>query len=247
MRVESGLHEPAREKEDDASEVGRRPAASKVRLDRDTILAAALELAATPGVSTISFRELGAHLSVDPTAVYRHFRNKEDLMKALLDELALRGIAQIDVPVDDWQGRLRAISRSTLRQFELYPAIGPRRSSSRPTGPANSLRSSSCSTPSARWAVGEDSCGTTRSWHRTRFPAGANIARARAEDATGIWLDQPVLVDPREFPLVAANSALLAELRDDDLFLAGVEVIIDSAERTVARAPGAAQSEGVER
>ena len=77
--------------------------------------------------------------------------------------------------------------------------------------------------------------------------AGANIARARAEDATGIWLDQPMLVDPREFPLVAANSELLAELRDDDLFLAGVEVIIDSAERTVARSPGEAQPEGVER
>ena len=60
-------------------------------------------------------------------------------------------------------------------------------------------------------------------------------------------VDQPVLVDPREFPLVAANSALLAELRDDDLFLAGVEVIIDSAERTVARAPGETQPEGVER
>ena len=103
------------------SDAARPP--SKVRLDRDTILAAALELAATPGVSTISFRELGAHLSVDPTAVYRHFRNKEDLMKALLDELALRGIAQIDVPVEDWRGRLRAISMSTLRQFELYPAI----------------------------------------------------------------------------------------------------------------------------
>src|SRR4051794_30351523 len=86
---------------------------SKVRLDRDTILTGALELAATPGVSALSFRDLGAQLSIDPTAVYRHFRSKEELMKALLDVLAMRSLADIDVTIEDWRGRLRALSMST--------------------------------------------------------------------------------------------------------------------------------------
>ena len=228
------------------SDAARSP--SKVRLDRDTILAAALELAATPGVSSISFRELGAHLSVDPTAVYRHFRNKEDLMKALLDELALRGIAQIDVPVEDWRGRLRAISMSTLRQFELYPAIGVEAIILTTNGPGEHAAIELMLDAFSRAGLaGEDLVRHYALLAAHVLSAGANIARARAENATGIWLDQPVLVDPREFPLVAANSALLAELRDDDLYLAGVEVIIDSAERTVARAHGEAESEPSER
>lgn len=209
----------------------------KVRLDRDTIVAAALELAATPGVSTLSFRELGAQLSVDPTAVYRHFRNKEDLMKALLDVLAMRGLADIDVPVEDWRGRLRALSMATLRQFELYPAIGAEAIVLTTNGPGEHAAIEFMLDAFSRAGLsGDDLVRHYALLAAHVLSEGANISRSRADGATGIWLDQPVLVDPREFPLVAANSALLAELRDDDLYLAGVEVILDSAERTVARA-----------
>ena len=65
---------------------GPEASGTRARLDRESIIAAGLELAAS-GTSTISVRELGNHLGADPTAIYRHFRNKEQLMEALLDEL----------------------------------------------------------------------------------------------------------------------------------------------------------------
>ena len=85
---------------------GRRGAA-KVRLDRESIVAAGLELAAASGSATLSVRELGARLGADPTAIYRHFRNKEQLMQALLDELNARSVATVTAPVDDWRARIR--------------------------------------------------------------------------------------------------------------------------------------------
>lgn len=209
----------------------------KVRLDRDTILAAALELAAQPGVSTLSFRELGAHLSVDPTAVYRHFRSKDELMMALLDQLAVRGLAEIDVPVEDWRGRLRAISMSTLHQFEQFPAIGVEAIVLTTNGPGEHGAIELMLDAFTRAGLsGEELVRHYALLAAHVLSAGANIARARADGASGVWLDKPILVDPREFPLVAANSTLLARLRDDELYRAGVELIIDSAERAVSQA-----------
>lgn len=212
-------------------------APSRVRLDREMILAGALELAATPGVSTLSFRELGAHLSVDPTAMYRHFRNKEELMMALLDVLALQGLAEIDGDVEDWRGRLRAFAIATLRQFELYPAIGVEAIVLTTNGPGEHAAIEFILDGFSHAGLSGDELVRHYALLAAHvLSTGSNIARARAGGGTGIWLDQPVLVDPREFPLVAAHSALLAELRDEELYIAGVEVILDSAERTASRA-----------
>ena len=108
---------------DDDDSTGRR-APEKSRLDRDTIIAAGLELAATPGTASISVRDLGTHLGSDPTAIYRHFRSKNDLMAALLDEVTLRAIAEVDDDPEDWEARLRHLARVTLDWMSRYPAIG---------------------------------------------------------------------------------------------------------------------------
>jgi AcrR family transcriptional regulator len=210
----------------------------KTRLDRETILTAALELAATPGVSAVSFRELGAHLSVDPTAVYRHFRNKEELMKALLDQLAALSLAELDVPLHDWKARLRALAKATLRQFARYPAIGIEAAVLTTNGPAEHRAIEYMLDAFSRAGLeGKDLVHHYALFAVHVLSAGSNMARARSEQgemATGLWLEEPILVDPREFPLVAAHSALLSELRDEEMYLAGVELILDSAERAAA-------------
>lgn len=211
---------------------------SKVRLDRDTILAAALELAAQPGVASISFRELGAHLGVDPTAVYRHFRNKEELMKALLDHVASIGLAEIDVPAEDWRGRLRALSISTLRQFERYPAIGVEAVVLTTNGPGEHTAIEMMLDAFTRAGLSGDQLVRHYALLAAHvLSTSANIARARAErgpEENGMWLGDAILVDPREFPLVAAHVGRLSEVRDEEIYLAGVEMILDSAERTAA-------------
>jgi TetR/AcrR family transcriptional regulator, tetracycline repressor protein len=59
-------------------------------LSRQVLLDAAMEIVDIAGVGALSMRALGARLGVDPTAVYRHFRTKNELLETLAD-VVLRG------------------------------------------------------------------------------------------------------------------------------------------------------------
>ena len=45
----------------------------------------------------MSVRRLGAELGADPTAIYRHFRDKDELVLALLDRLLAQVEGRADV------------------------------------------------------------------------------------------------------------------------------------------------------
>src|SRR5207244_1223791 len=68
---------------------GRRSA--RGTLSRDRLVTAALELVEAAGLDGLSMRALGAHLGVDPTAVYRYFRAKDELLEALADSVVGAG------------------------------------------------------------------------------------------------------------------------------------------------------------
>ncbi|UUT35959.1 TetR/AcrR family transcriptional regulator [Microbacterium elymi] len=97
---------------------------AQTRLDREAIVAAGLELAASSGRATVSVRELGARLGADPTAIYRHFSSKEEVMRALLDAVIAESVAAVQAEPADWEQRLRELATHTLRTFIRYPAIG---------------------------------------------------------------------------------------------------------------------------
>lgn len=213
----------------------------KLRLDRPTIIAAALELAAQPGVTSVSFRELGAHLGVDATAFYRHFRNKDELTNALLEELTGRGLARITAPPEQWRDRLRQLAAGALAEFDRYPAIGVHAIAMTTHGPAEAAAIEIMLDAFAR--AGLSGADLVRHYALLAvhvLAGGSNMARARIErnspsGTPDTWLDGPILVDPREFPLVASLGTELAQISDIDIFDAGVEMIIASAERTADR------------
>lgn len=212
--------------------------AKKPRLDRQTIVAGALELAGTPGVAAISFRDLGAHLGVDPTAMYRHFRSKEELNATLLEQLTERALARVTASPEDWRDRLRQLAHATLAEFERYPAIGVEAMSLTTHGAAERRAIELMLDAFSRAGLqGEDLVRHYALLALHSLAGAANMARARIErgsdpDAAGTWLDRPILADPREFPLLASHSGELAALRDRDLYAAGIELIIESAERS---------------
>ena len=86
----------------------RRPARPRPQLDRESILDAGIRLAASGRADAVSVRRLGAELGADPTAIYRHFRDKDELVLALLDRL----LAQVDATAD----RFRRLARSAPRR-----------------------------------------------------------------------------------------------------------------------------------
>jgi AcrR family transcriptional regulator len=108
--------------------------AHRAPLSRDRVLRAAVALADTGGISSLSMRKLGEALGVEAMSLYNHVASKGDLLDGMIDTV----FSEIDLPSGDgdWRAamRRRAISaRQVLRRHRW--AIGLMESRTSP-GPA---------------------------------------------------------------------------------------------------------------
>ena len=212
----------------------------KARLDREAIVAAGLTLAAQPGVGSVSVRDLGAQLGADPTAIYRHFRGKDDLMRSLLDEVIGMSLQRVDAEPDDWRGRLTQLAMATLELFATYPAIGVEATVLTTGGPHElDVIEFMLDAFSRAGLEGDDLVNHYALMASHSLSSAAGIARSRSErgiDASepSPWIESPLLVDPAQHPLISSLGPRLRALDDRDLFMLGVRSVLDSAERTAA-------------
>jgi AcrR family transcriptional regulator len=93
-----------------------------VRLDRAGILDAAERIVGSEGLPALTMRRIGSELGADPTAVYRHFRNKEALLTCLADRM-FGTEPELDSAMA-WQGRLRALVRHHFERYRAHPDLG---------------------------------------------------------------------------------------------------------------------------
>ena len=109
-------------------------AAHRAPLSRDRVLRAAVALADTAGISSLSMRKLGEALGVEAMSLYNHIANKGDLLDGMIDIV----FSEIDLPSDDgdWRAamRRRAISARQVLHRHRW-AIGLMESRTSP-GPA---------------------------------------------------------------------------------------------------------------
>jgi len=110
---------------DDAGSAGlprsrRRPRGS---LNQRVILDAALAVSERGGLDAVTFQALGAELGAHPTAVYRHFRDKDELLLAMIDALHAETLAELPGPTDDWAADLAAIANHTHAVFLRHPSV----------------------------------------------------------------------------------------------------------------------------
>lgn len=110
---------------DDAGRAGltrsrRRPRGS---LNQRVILDAAFAVSERGGVDAVTFQALGAELGAHPTAVYRHFRDKDELLLAMIDALHAETLAELPGPTGDWAADLAAVARHTHAVFLRHPSI----------------------------------------------------------------------------------------------------------------------------
>jgi AcrR family transcriptional regulator len=99
-------------------------AATRVPLTRARILEAAVELADEGGLDGLSMRRLGQALGVDPMALYRHVRDKDDLLDGLRD-VVLGGIPVAE-PDPDWRAAMRQQilgARAVMRRHAWAPRL----------------------------------------------------------------------------------------------------------------------------
>lgn len=92
----------------------------QVRLSRELIVDAYLRVVEEEGAEAATLRRLGAELGVDPTAVYRHVRDKEEILAAASDRL-LAQAAEGYEPTGSWRADLRALALRARGAYLNHP------------------------------------------------------------------------------------------------------------------------------
>lgn len=102
------------------------PARGRPGLTREAVVARALEIGNAEGLDAVSLRRLAQELGVTPMALYRHVRDKQDLINAMT-EVVLDGMdATVGFkPGMTWSERLRSAIDSYKAQIAARPLALP--------------------------------------------------------------------------------------------------------------------------
>jgi AcrR family transcriptional regulator len=199
------------------------------------ILKAARALAERDGLDGLTFQAIGAELSAHPTSIYRHFRDKDELLLDLIDDLRAASYAGKLSPAEDWRDDLRLLARVIHDHYLSYPSFAQQmaaRTTRRPTEFANvefgarALLRAGLTPASAAMCMLDES---------TRH--ADNLA----------WEIEYRQLDPERYPAIHELDGHLTTIGDPNAFWTGVELLLDGialrAERESAdrRGPSEAQ------
>ena len=109
--------------------------ATRLPLNKERVIAAAVALADTEGFESLTMRKLAEELDTAPMSLYRHVANKEELLDGMIDVV----FGEIDVPSgqSDWKKEMRQRAIETRAALSRHRwANGLMESRTNP-GPAN--------------------------------------------------------------------------------------------------------------
>lgn len=93
---------------------------------RARLVEVASELVARDGADGFRLREAARILGVDIASIYRHYRNRQDLLAAVAEDAVERFTAELErasASEDSGVAQLRALTRSYVRFAEANPAL----------------------------------------------------------------------------------------------------------------------------
>lgn len=96
---------------------------SRPRLDRETVVRAAIALADEIGIEAMSMRKLGEAVGVEAMSLYNHVGNKDDLLDGMVDLV----FAEFALPAagEEWTDAMRRRAHSAREVLGRHPwAIG---------------------------------------------------------------------------------------------------------------------------
>jgi AcrR family transcriptional regulator len=224
--------------------------AEPVRLSRDRIVRAAIELADAEGIAGLSMRRLAEELDAAPMALYRHVANKDDLLDGMIDLV----FAELDVSTGSgWRAAMRERAIG-MRQALLRHRWAVGKMEGGTPGPA-SLRHHNATMGCLREQAGlsfpvavhaysaMDSYIYGFALQETTLPfRDADEAVAEAERRQGAA--ESVMTPEafaKKYPFLFEIAQQLAESRYDydAEFEIGLDLVLDGIERLVERETGA--------
>lgn len=224
-----------------------KPPATPVRSKRtgtqltpEAIIDASLRIAARGSSDAFTIRRLGEELGTDPTAIYRHFRDKDELLLSVADRTLGEVLDSIPDGLD-WRGRLRALADGSLAVALKYPVVASTMAS-RTTRRPNEFRVVELILGMVTEA-GLDGADAALHYRMVGDSLLAYVGQraayllfdpeVRASDESA-WKVEYRLVDGRGFPHITRLGAELAEVSHDRIFHTRVEALITAIEQRAA-------------
>ncbi|GAA3074018.1 TetR family transcriptional regulator [Streptosporangium carneum] len=96
--------------------------AGRRRWSTEEILDTAAELLRTSDAESFSVRKLAAVLGTDSSSLYRHFRNKTELLRAVADRILLAAMDGYR-PEGDWKQRITTLALRVREAFGQHPQL----------------------------------------------------------------------------------------------------------------------------
>lgn len=204
---------------------------ARPQLDVATIMDAALRLSAGGHPEPLTVRRLGTELGSDPTAIYRHFRDKDELIRAVLDRLIGQSVEAVDSAAD-WHERLTQLARTSLEIFCEHPSIGAV-AGSQTTGGDGELAAIEMIIVAMNEA-GLDRrdavrfYGVLSSYILSFGAAQCGGIVAGDSEADPAWIGVTRSLEHTRHPAITAVRDELEALRDREIYESGVQVILDA-------------------
>jgi AcrR family transcriptional regulator len=210
----------------------RRPRDS---LSRSVIIEAAAKIAERDGLEGLTFGALGDELGSHSTSIYRHFRDKDELVLELIDELRAKSYGAELISTGDWREDLRLISRLIHDHYMRYPGLALQmaaRTTRRPTEFKNvefaldAFRRAGLDDEEA--VIATRVFGNfTRAVSALEASLQALPEKTRTMDELA-WTVEYRQLSAEEFPNLARAADKLLTLGDPRIFSHGVEMLIES-------------------
>jgi AcrR family transcriptional regulator len=201
-------------------------------MSRERIVAAASRLLEQEGPSGLSMRRLAGELGVSAMTPYRYFRDKDELVDAVVDALASSD--PLPEAEGDWRARVTQLMRWLRDELCRYPALVSVRLE-RPFLSAGALRLTEA-TLQALVEAGFTKAEALRAYRVLlvhTFGSAAFGSHSGVEDVrrrTGAALSA---LPSDEYPILSSSIAEAAETVGEGPFAHGLEILLDGLEASL--------------
>lgn len=207
---------------------------TRTRLTGEQVAKAALELADADGLEALSMRALADRLGVGTMTLYGYFRNKDELLDAVVDSAV--GDSDATALDGDWREQLRTHVLDARRSLLRHPSLVELRVR-RPVLRPEALRFSETALSILRGAgldVRESTAGFRLLFTYT-FGFAALSPAGSTEDDRRAALAALAALPPDEYPsLTEAREEASRAMGGDEVFEYGLDRILDGLETRLA-------------
>ena len=92
---------------------------AKTEARQEQIIAAALELIGAEGVNALSIAGIAERVGIVPSALYRHFKSKDDVLDAVLKSLKTRLLGNVSIVRKETPGALPRLKSLLMRHARM--------------------------------------------------------------------------------------------------------------------------------